>query len=622
MSNQTMGDSPPVVIKPKTHIKFRFFVLGLLVAVYVWLYLTGLAQGITNFLVGLGVLLLGVVIAFVASSLKKSTSGYPPEIQFQVDLAEAKKKIIDAESREIQAKIQELKAQLREEEKKYHVAIVEQKGILKARQMALLKAPEEDARRSLDQIKSQQVLIQQLTQKEENLRNKLAQEIQMWELVLQKEAANVKNRLDQEVKVFETKWDERRQQLEAEKQQEIGKLESRLQEEEHRREVLEEKRQLEVKRQSFCFQRNFTQFKDIEEAQKNLHEIIEIVENWQKGMDPGIDQASLDALVKDAKEALAAIEQHKHDIKAKNLLMGSLNMVNTQIKKLRDSLTTQRAAPVLTVSADPTISVFSRVNKVMFLCECCYAPVGEMTIKERRKWVRWSLLGVKVLVGLAISKGLGSVTSAIGKNLGSALGTFADGQIDGVISSVLGSAGKATSDQVTGVIEGSLRKIGDKVGDFIKESVEKKVDAIAKSVENLWKDYMDKVSLKDNTEIDDDLDTSLKTIRERLGKDPKEISEIVRLTTLYFEKHVKPGDFETAITYIDEREKTIWQAFSHAEQEEIRLMLNKTGNSDLFTTDLMLRHGLYLCSDCAKWIDGVEEMQNNPQGPQAEIDIK
>ncbi|HMF33076.1 MAG TPA: hypothetical protein VKK79_16750 [Candidatus Lokiarchaeia archaeon] len=84
------------------------------------------------------------------------------------------------------------------------------------------------------------------------------------------------------------------------------------------------------------------------------------------------------------------------------------------------------------------------------------------------------------------------------------------------------------------------------------------------------------------------------------------------MTSAYFEEKIKPEGGAAAAAYLDDREKAIWQWFSHDEQEEIRRMLKDTKNSEVFTSRLKLKNGLYLCEECAEWVDTLEAEQEVP----------
>ena len=82
-----------------------------------------------------------------------------------------------------------------------------------------------------------------------------------------------------------------------------------------------------------------------------------------------------------------------------------------------------------------------------------------------------------------------------------------------------------------------------------------------------------------------------------------------------------PG-FPMIIFYIEETQADpkdlhyvleIHGAESSVMNREIREFFKETGNSNLYTSLLQLRHGLYVCPKCREWIDDLESAGDDSQ---------
>lgn len=422
-----------------------------------------------------------------------------------------------------------------------------------------------------------QLSEQEIREQKQRLTEDLSKEQQR----LQIESENMKTRINDEIGNFETTWQNRMNQVELQKQQELDKLESLLEQEEERRLMLEEKRQLERTRQALQKQYEEKSFQSIEDAKSTLTKAIQDLKNLKrsigifKGQFIGLPN-KCDKIISDFEITITDLDRQKLNVQSKTILLNSLNMINVQIQKLRNSLSYQRAAPAITVSNLQGVTLFSEINQIQFLCECCYTPVGEMTIKEYRKWVRWGLLGLKALVNITLSIGFRSLKDVI----------------DIKIS----------------------EKSVDKTRESIEKTIDKKLVECSQSYSKLLSTFLKN---KENVEEYEGLIEDLGDLLINLKENKVDIEEVMNLLYLYFENIVKPGDFETVNKFLEEREKDIWNNFSHNEQEEIRKILKDTGNSNIFTDALTLKNGLYVCEKCANWLEGLEEYHAYEQIPES-----
>jgi len=542
-----------------------------------------------------GCLLIGTFIAF---KIGKSMFLSPKEreemrtnvrlIEDQINTLKKKMKQLETETKvEIKAKEESWKDRqkrlLNEQEQKNKMLFLEIKESKTSVQDISTKLDTE--KRSLGTLEGEaegvgdaiQLSEQEIREKKQRLTEDLSKEQQRVQL----ESENMKKRIIEEIGDFETSWQNRMNQVELQKQQQLDKLESLLEQEEERRLMLEEKRQLERTRQALQKQYEEKSFQSIEDAKSTLTKAIQDLKNLKrsigtfKGQFIGLPN-KCDKIISDFEITITDLARQKFNVQSKTILLNSLNMINVQIQKLRNSLSYQRAAPVITVSNLKGVSVFKEINQIQFLCECCYTPIGEMIIKEYRKWVRWGLLGLKAIVNITFSLGF----------------RYLKDVIDIPISD----------------------KSVDKTGKSIDKTIDKKLIESSQSYSKLLSTF---IADKENVEEYEGLIEDLGELIINLEENQVNIEEVMNLLYLYFENIVKPGDFETVNKYLEEREKDIWSNFSHNEQEEIRKILKDTGNANIFTNNLTLKSGLYVCEKCASWLESLEESHSYEQIPES-----
>lgn len=534
-----------------------------------------------------GCLLIGVYIAFKISQKMFLSPKEREQMRMMV-------RLIEDQINFLKAKIQQLEIETKAE-------IKVKKESWKDRESRLLSEQEQKNKILLSEIKESKTSMHEISTKltvekrslktlegevegteqvvqlsEQNIREKkqrLTEELSKEQQRLQFESENMKKRINEEIGNFETTWQNRMNQVEIQKQQELDKLESLLEQEEERRLMLEEKRQLEYTRKALQKQSEEKDFQNIEEAKSIITKAIVDLNNLKrsigifKGQFIGLPN-KCDKLISDFESTIIDLDRQKLNVQSKTILFNSLNMINVQIQKLRNSLSYQRAAPAITVSKLQDITLFSEINQIQFLCECCYTPIGEITVKEYKKWVRWGLLGLKAIVNITLSIGLKNLKDVIDINIS--------------------------------------EKSVDKTRKSIEKTIDRKLVECSQSYSKLLGTFL---TNKDNVVEYEGLIEDLGEIIINLEENKVEIEEVMNLLYLYFENIVKPGNFETVNKYLEEREKDIWNSFSHNEQEEIRKILKDTGNSNIFTNALTLKNGLYVCEKCANWLESLEESE-------------
>ena len=385
---------------------------------------------------------------------------------------------------------------------------------------------------------------------------------------------DIKLKMQQDIGAFENDWQQRRRELDITHESELKKLEENLKKEEERVEMLKKRREYEktvIKLKEQYQTENYE--KNINQIILNHELIFEILLKWQKISGEQNIQSTINSAISDIKSSIENLENQKSNIGNRFAVFESLRFINDQITSLKDTLSYQRASPVFTVINLKDTKLFFEVNDVQYLCECCFKPMDTITIKKIRKWVRWGLLGMRVFIKLPfIDDYLNSLS----------------GQLGSVIPKQIPELGKQIIETVRD------DEIDEKLKEEIKDCSES-IDTLIESIGNIQKFEF----LKDENVIAD--------IREKMDESPISMGQRFRIGINYYQKNVKHGNFEEINNYLEIIEKTIWNNFSHSEQEEIRKRLRETGNARVFTKDLILKNGLYLCDECVKMVEFIDQ---------------
>ncbi len=602
LSSNAEINSESFEIQPKSNWVIGLIILFLLYAGVWYFSITFLELSLIYIILIFAATMGILIVVSVFYSKKSRDKDLPEEVRSKLEVFRAKEAMRQAQARDLETQIHTLEEQIKNFQAEIRSVIEEKHETIDARRKALLIAPVQDMQRLLKGLQQQKTAVQRyMTQlqietkrraqletrigaieeevlSEEQLEREVQHKIQLEMEQLQRELEQVSSqfraRMQNEMQDFESQWELKKQQLETTRREELQKLEKQLAEEENRREVLEQKRKLEAARILLQNQLKQKQFGDIEKAKSHLTEILGILRSWYKRFEAIQDVSYirfLDRLTSNVSRCLLDLDRHRDNIKTKYFLINSLNMLNAQLQKLRDSVGLQRAAPVLTTSAEPRLTVFSRISQMNFLCECCLSPVEEITIKEHRRWIHWGLMGLKVMVNFAIARGISTMGSLVSRLL----------------------------------YLGAVDNLADNVSRIIDNSIANSSNALGK----LWSEYLEKGGTFAQLEEFQEVSGAMRPIKDQIGNDADSICNAIRLTHVYFQRKVKQDTLEEAMKYLEDREKTVWQWFSHNEQEEIRKMLKDTGNTHIYTSVLTLRNGLYICQDCNKWLDQLENYQ-------------
>lgn len=387
---------------------------------------------------------------------------------------------------------------------------------------------------------------------------------------------DIKLKMQQDIGSFENDWQRRRRELDLAHESELKKLEDDLKKEEDRVEMLKKRREWEkavIKLKEEYQTKNYE--KNINQIILNHKLILEIIMKWQNISDEQNILSKINSAINDIKLSIENLENQKTNIGNKFAVFESLRFINDQITSLKDTLSYQRAAPVFSVIKLKETKLFFEVNDVQYICECCFKPMETITIKKVRKWVRWGLLGMRVFIKLPfVDDYLKSLS----------------GQLGSVIPEQIPELGKEFIGTGMGELDGKFK---DKIDDCSES-----LDTLIESIGN--KQRIE--SLKG-----DNVSRAITDIREKMNESPISMGQRLRISINYYQKNIKHGNYEVTNNYLEKIEKAIWNNFSHDEQEEIRKRLKETGNARVFTKDLILKNGLYLCDECVKMIDVIEE---------------
>ena len=425
---------------------------------------------------------------------------------------------------------------------------------------------EEEQNHTIRLKQDNQELHQSLQQQQSEIKTVIirSQELeQKKKAEVQRIKAENQSRLKCELDDLESDWKKKNDLLEARKQEELQKLEQQLKEEEKRRAILEEKHQLELAKQNLQKKMDDEQYSTLKQMKTQLLELKtqfqSILSDNHNHTTPTTPEETtvIQSLITMVDESINSLELQTQSVKTKSVLTASLRMINQQLQKLRNSINLQRASPVLFVTEAEKTSIFTTTNRLTFMCECCYTPVTTIEIKERRKWAKYSLLGLKVLVGFAIQQGFGFLN----QNAGALLG-----------NSTLES-----------VLDSGVNSCVEKVGDY-------------------WANLIDSANLANNDEFTDTANEIVSEVQKELGQEMN-LPKILGLSALYFQKEIKSQELDAIEKYLDQREKDLWKSFSKQEQEELRDLLKSTENAHVFSNAFILKNGLYMCESCAQWYD-------------------
>ena len=142
--------------------------------------------------------------------------------------------------------------------------------------------------------------------------------------------------------------------------------------------------------------------------------------------------------------------------------------------------------------------------------------------------------------------------------------------------------------------------------DYIDDWNDNRIEESSKSLSDAFSTLSSHPSLVKEVEENEDLLNDLQDIKNNLQENRISLGKALKLTYLYFDRIVKQGDHEMVFKYLEEREDIIWSNFSHNEQEKIRKTLKALGHGHIYTTDFVLKNALYICEECANWMDDLE----------------
>jgi len=402
--------------------------------------------------------------------------------------------------------------------------------------------------------------ITDLEMKKQNIENSMTQ--------LQLEHETNLRQIREQTRIEEQEWAQRRakmkQDIELEWQNKIREIEEerRLAQNDLENQIkVEEERRIQLQKKSSLNEERVK----IVEALKELEEgLLNNIETSYPDINTTPEIVSLNALIlTEIGNVLSLLASQRNKENISDGIISKLSRIDAHIRSLTSKMEMQRAAPVLTLPPFRRKGRFSVFNEIEFLCELCHKSMLTVEVKERRLWVKWALLGAKSIMNL--SK-LGFLVDVIAK----------------------------------------------------KPSMELKKDEFADEFkEGRLTDLVNEIQ-QGGLDLSEDLLSFATEIQEESGIEVRKMGgyeEIIVKFNRYFNDVIKKGyTFEELLNIYSSKEKVLWQLFSQDEQETIRTFLKDSGNPTLYTADLQLRHGLFVCDECRTWVDSLEEKQNKSGG--------
>jgi len=148
----------------------------------------------------------------------------------------------------------------------------------------------------------------------------------------------------------------------------------------------------------------------------------------------------------------------------------------------------------------------------------------------------------------------------------------------------------------------------DKIGEIIDE----KVGSCCERLGEYWDQINNIEELKDSftTVADKQREEIISRFMMECGSEKKKIKDSILLSHLFYEYLIREKKTSQVLEYLQNQEKNIWIWFSREDQENLRSMLKNTGNAHIFNSAFNLKNGLYICDECAQWIEEQEKTEN------------
>lgn len=316
-----------------------------------------------------------------------------------------------------------------------------------------------------------------------------------------------------------------------------------------KRDALNEKRDRLIKKLRI-FEENF-----LDEIEARIQKLKDDIQNLQVGLSSKHDIKETISIIFSKISTIEDLLNDQRNIESvSDEIVNRILRINNNIRSISSKMELQRASPVLTIPSQEKGFLFT-THKIDFLCELCHRPMKEVEVKERNKWLKWAFLGISTVLEFT---NLGYVTPIV---------EFADDHLIG----------------------GAFKEVS---GDISSES------PLIELVQELKK-----------REVGDDFNVELVDFEGAVqdNESRKKIESIIENHYHFFNDKIKPKYTLHEIQDLCEsRERIYWQLFSQDEQENIRRFLKESGNSSLYTSELQLQYGIFVCKDCVNWIEILE----------------
>ena len=383
--------------------------------------------------------------------------------------------------------------------------------------------------------------------------------------VILKEEEEWKNKRSEKKTNLELEFKSRENKLEQEKEMELQKIHVDIQEEiqrriqEQKRDALKEKRD-DLIRKLKVFEENF-----LDEVEARIQKLKANMPNLSANLSSKSGIKDTISIISSNISTIEELINNQRNIESvSDDIINRISRINKNIRSISSKMELQRASPVFAIpSKDKEKGLFYTTLKMDFRCELCHKLMKEVEVKERRKWLRWSLLGIRAVLEFV------------------------------------------KLDYINPIVEFAEDHL---IGEMLKEV------SVDLSSENRFVGMVQE--LKDR-KIEPDLNLDEKNFDEAIkNKESREkIETYIVNHHKFFVDTIKPTyTLQNIQDLCDKRERVYWQIFSQDEQENLRRFLKESGNASLYTTDLQLKYGIFVCNDCESWIEILEDKSHTYRG--------
>nr|MDO8114206.1 hypothetical protein [Candidatus Sigynarchaeota archaeon] len=510
------------------------------------------------------------IIASTLPTGKKVSPGLSSYVeQGKVQLSQIEHRLSEIKTRR-QQELEAMQHQFQEQEKKLEEDRIRRRLEFQTLQDAEIQ-PLQDVKAIIDAEIQQKTQLHQdftaLSQRKSQIEANIAQlradhaiRIQEISQQIRKEESTWAQKRAEKKRELEETWQRKINEMEEERVRERQRLESQIAQEESRNLQLQRRDQLADQRRMLIDQIKTIGASTIEAAEAQVLRMGDHLKAFYNQFNT--DQAgNQDILAMETKISDICTHIANQEMAEKELdeISAKVMHIDRQIQSLATKMEMQRASPVLNLPGSRrSKNIFTTIQEIDFLCETCHKSVLTVEVPERKRWIKWTLAGLKCIVNAGGTDTLGEKSKRLA----------------------------------------TLRKYTEQDGgsdnpDDITERVNQLRELLPSS--------------------GDDIDSTMKAFAQEIlagsARDQPHADVIAHNILdyrLFFQEIVKKWNVSDVLSLLEKKEKSLWQLFSQNEQEDIRQFLKTTGHSGLYTNILQLRHGLYTCEECRKWLDDIE----------------